>query len=98
MPSPNTNRPTANEGARVALLQDNCWKCQGPHYAMDFPNKTGGVLHNIQEYLTVEHMVSTLRIYETLDGRQADHQATIVKIEGKVSNTFISILIDPSAF
>ena len=42
-------------------------------------------------------MASTPRIYVALDGQQADHQTTMVKIEGKVSNTSISILIDPGA-
>ena len=43
-------------------------------------------------------MASTARIYAAPNGRQADHQAIMVKIEGKVSNTSISILIDPGAF
>ena len=43
-------------------------------------------------------MDSTPRIYVALDGRQEDHQATMVEIEGKVSNTSFSILIDPGAF
>ena len=37
-------------------------------------------------------------IYATLDGRQADHLDTMVKIEGKILNTYVSILIDPGAF
>ena len=44
----------------------------------------------------VEDIVGTPRIYASLDGRQADHQATMVEIEGTVSNTYISILVDPS--
>ena len=37
------------------------------------------------------------RIYAALDSRQANHQTTMVGIEGKFSNASISILIDPSA-
>ena len=92
-----TNRPTANGGANVSLLQIKCWKFQGPHYSIDCTNKTNGVLHNLQEYPTVEDMASMPRIYAALDGRKADHQATMVEIKSKVSNTSISILIDPNA-
>ena len=46
----------------------------------------------------VEDMASTPRIYAALNGRQVDHHTTMVEIEGKVSNTYISILIDPGAF
>ena len=35
--------------------------------------------------------------YAPLDGWQEDHQDSMVEIEGKVSNTSISILIDPGA-
>ena len=45
----------------------------------------------------VEDITETLRIYAALDGRQEDHQATMVEIEGKILNTSISILIDPRA-
>jgi hypothetical protein len=30
-----------------------------------------------------------------MDGRQDDHQSTVVEVEGKVNNTHVSILIDP---
>ena len=42
-------------------------------------------------------MASKPRIYATLDKWQEDHQATMVEIKGKFSNTSISILIYPSA-
>ena len=43
-------------------------------------------------------MASTPWIYAALDDWQVDHQDTMVKIEGKVSNTSISILIDLGAY
>ena len=46
----------------------------------------------------VEDIYETSWIYASLDGQQADHQATIVEIEGKILNTSISILNDPSAY
>ena len=42
-------------------------------------------------------MDNTLRIYAAFDGRKPNHQATMVEIEGKVSNTSISIFIHPDA-
>ena len=45
----------------------------------------------------VEDIDGTPRIYAALDGWQENHQATMVDIEGRVSKTSISILIDPGA-
>ena len=45
-----------------------------------------------------EDIAGTPRIYVALHGREEDHQATMVEIEGKILNTSISILIDPGAF
>ena len=54
-------------------------------------------MHNLQEEPMVEDIAGTPWIYASLDGQQADHQATMVEIEGKILNTNISILINPSA-
>jgi hypothetical protein len=37
------------------------------------------------------------RINAAVDGRQADHQSSVVEIEGKINNTRIYVLIDPGA-
>jgi hypothetical protein len=37
------------------------------------------------------------RINAAMDGRQPDHQITIVKVEGKIHNNNVSILIEPGA-
>lgn len=37
------------------------------------------------------------KIYATMDKYQADHQAYIIKMEGKLHDQIISILIDPSS-
>jgi hypothetical protein len=37
------------------------------------------------------------RINAVVDGRQDDHQSTVVEVEGKVNNNCISILIDLGA-
>ena len=54
-------------------------------------------MHKLQEEPTIEEIVGTPCIYAALDGRQADHQAIMVEIEGKILNTSISILIEPGA-
>jgi hypothetical protein len=40
---------------------------------------------------------SVLKIYAALDNNQADHQASVVEIEGMISNHIVSILIDPGS-
>jgi hypothetical protein len=37
------------------------------------------------------------QIYATLDNKQADHQASVVEMEGMISNHLVSILIDPGS-
>ena len=37
------------------------------------------------------------QIYVALDNRQADHQASVVDIEGMIFNHHVSILIDPGS-
>ena len=42
-------------------------------------------------------MASKPKIYAAHDDPQEDHQTTMVEIKGKLSNEFISILIDLGA-
>jgi hypothetical protein len=37
------------------------------------------------------------QIYAALDNKQADHQASVVEVEGMITNHLVSILIDPSS-
>jgi hypothetical protein len=56
------------------------------------------VVHNLQEASMVGDVGRSLhRINATIDDRQADHQSSVVEIEGKINNTRISVLIDPGA-
>ena len=55
-------------------------------------------MYNLQEEPMVEDIARSPRMYASLDGRQEDHQPTMVEIEGNILNISISILIDPSAY
>jgi hypothetical protein len=78
-----------------------CWECGGPHLRRNCPcinttNRT--IVHNLQEASTVDDVGRSLhQINVVIDGQQADHQSSVVEIEGKINNTRISILIDPGA-
>ena len=55
-------------------------------------------VQNLQEASIVGDVGRSLHwINATVDGRQADHQSSVVEIEGKINNTHISILIDHGA-
>jgi hypothetical protein len=40
---------------------------------------------------------SVPQIYAALDNNQADHQASVVEIEGMIFNHLLSVLIDPGS-
>jgi hypothetical protein len=53
-------------------------------------------VYNVQEATTVNDVARSMpQIYATLDNRQADHQASLVEMEGMISSHHVSILIDP---
>ena len=55
-------------------------------------------VHHIQGAETMGQVVRTIpRIYAALEDRQADHQSTVVEVEGKISKQFVSFLIDPGS-
>jgi hypothetical protein len=40
---------------------------------------------------------SMLQIYAVVDNKQVDHQASVVEMEGMITNHLVSILIDPGS-
>jgi hypothetical protein len=78
-----------------------CWECGEPHLRRNCPrlNSTGRTaVHNLQEASTVGEVGRSVhRINAVVDGRQVDHQSTIMEVEGKVNDNCISILINPGA-
>jgi predicted aspartyl protease len=78
-----------------------CWECGDPHLRRNYPSLNSSnitVVHNLQEASRVGDVGRIMhQINAVVDGQQADHQSAVVEIEGKIHNTRISILIDPSA-
>jgi hypothetical protein len=76
-----------------------CWECGEPHLRRNCPrlNPTSRTsIHNLQEATTVGDIGKSIhKINVSIEGRQVDHQSTVVEIEGKIQNKQISILIDP---
>lgn len=56
-------------------------------------NKTKRV-HNLQEATIMNEIARSPQIFSILDDLQADHQAKMVEIEGKMFTKSASILID----
>jgi predicted aspartyl protease len=77
------------------------WECGEPHLRRNCPHLSSTnitVVHNLQEASMVGDVGRSLhQINAAIDGRQADHQSSVVEIEGKINDTQISILIDPGA-
>jgi hypothetical protein len=107
-----TNHPSTQGGGKLVNLgtkkfRDNpheplkCWECGEPHLrriCLGLNTKNRTIVHNLQEASTVGDVGRSLhRINASIDNRQADHQSSVVEIEGKINNTQFSILIDLGA-
>jgi hypothetical protein len=68
-----------------------CWECGKPHLRRNCPCLISAniiVVHNLQEASTVGDVGRSLhRINAAINGRQADHQSSVVEIEGKINDT-----------
>jgi hypothetical protein len=77
-----------------------CWGCGEEHLLRDSLHRqhNNKRVYNVQEDTTVNDVARSMpQIYAALDNRQADHQASVVEMEGTISNHPVSILIDPSS-
>jgi hypothetical protein len=77
-----------------------CWGCGEEHLLRDCPHRKQNSrrIYNIQETTTVNDVAKSVpQIYASLDNNQANHQASVVEIEGMISNHLVSVLIDPSS-
>jgi hypothetical protein len=76
------------------------WGCGEEHLLRDCPHRQQNSrrIYNIQEATTINDVaMSVPQIYAALDSNQDDHQASVVEIEGMISNHLVSILIDPGS-
>jgi hypothetical protein len=77
-----------------------CWGCGEKHLLRDCPHRQQNSrrIYNVQEATTVNDVARSVpQIYAALDNNQADHQASVVEIEGRISNHLVSVLIDPGS-
>jgi hypothetical protein len=78
-----------------------CWECGEPHLRSNCTRliATNNItIQNLQKASKVGDIGKSLhQINATIDGRQADHQSSVVEIEGRIHDTQISFLIDPGA-
>ena len=73
------------------------WGCGEEHILRDCPYRQYNSRrnYNIQETTTINDVARSVpQIYVALDNNQDDHQASVVEIEGMISNHLVSILID----
>jgi hypothetical protein len=74
-----------------------CWGCGEEHLLRDCPHRQQNSrrVYNIQEATTINDVARSMpRIYATLDNKQADHQVSVVEMEGMIANHLVSILIE----
>ena len=73
----------------------------GPHLYRNLPhnpNRKITTWNVLQEDSTINDVARNVpRIKVSLEDQQADHQSTMLEVEGKILNTIVSILIDSGA-
>jgi hypothetical protein len=63
----------------------------------DYPHKqqNNRRVYNIQEATTTNDVARSMpQVYSALDNKHVDHQGSVVKMEGMISNHLVSILIE----
>jgi hypothetical protein len=102
-PSPSGNKPFGSVPGKTDDKRREplkCWGCREEHLLRDCPHRQqdNRSIYNIQEATTVNDVARSMpQIYASLDNRQDDHQASVVEMEGMISNHLVSILIDPGS-
>ena len=75
-----------------------CWGCGEPHILRDCPHRNIHMISREREATTVNDIARNIpTISAALENRQAEHQATMVEMEGKISDLPVTVLIDPGA-
>jgi hypothetical protein len=74
---------------RLRQMPIQCWGCKENHKYRDCSHKNikARVVHNVQQYETVENMGSRMpRIYADLDNKQDEFQSHMIEVEGVINN------------
>jgi hypothetical protein len=74
-----------------------CWGCEGDHMYKYFPHRGDKMrtLHSIKKKDIVEDVGKIMpRIYAALENRRVDYHSHMIKVEGKIDNQPIVILVD----
>jgi hypothetical protein len=90
--------PVKNDNPKREPLK--CWGYGEEHLLRDCPHQQQNSrrIYNIQEATIINDVARSVpQIYAALDNNQANHQASVVEIEGMISNHLVSILIDPGS-
>jgi hypothetical protein len=90
--NPFGSAPGKTDNAKKEPLK--CWGCGEEHLLRDYPHRhqNSRSFYNIQEATTVNDVArGMLQIHATLEIKQADHQASVVEMEGMIFNHIISI-------
>jgi hypothetical protein len=102
-PSQSGNKPFREVPSKIDHTKREplkCWGCGEEHLLRDCPHRqqSNKMVYNVQEATTVNDVARSMpQIYAALDNRQANHQASVVEMEGTISNHHVSILIDPGS-
>jgi hypothetical protein len=96
----NEHKNSNSFGKRPTQQPVQCWGYGGNHLYRDFPHngERMRIVHNIQEDKTIEDMGGNMPIiYATLENKQEEYKSPMIKVEGKINNQPITILIDYGA-
>ena len=74
------------------------WGCGEPHLFRDCPHRNIQMILKDREATTVNDIARNIpTISAALENSQAEHQATMVEMEGKIADQYIIVLIYPGA-
>jgi hypothetical protein len=102
-PSQSGNKPFGSTPGKIDNPKKEplkCWGCGEGHLLRDCPHRQQNSrrIYNVQEATTVNDVARSMpQIYAAVDNKQADHQASVVEMEGMITNHLVSILIDPGS-
>jgi hypothetical protein len=102
-PSQSKNKPFGSTPRKIDNSKKEplkFWGCGEEHLLRYCPHRqqNNRRIYNIQEDTTINDVARSVpKNYASLDNQQANHQASVVEIEGMITNHLMSILINPGS-